>query len=192
MHKKHRPLAHGRITCRLQQLIETARTTWGIPVTRHSVAKSTGLSITTVDALYKAQSTLYDRRTLWKLCWYLNCGTADLLQWTPPPEHTYLVRPTPPIYVGSIMLPRKLPVDSPAIRIAIPEQLARVKNIEIIRGTGLAENTVAALLNTDHPPMRIAEKTLAAVLDFLSRRGGEEVALATLLIYDPPELSQGG
>jgi DNA-binding Xre family transcriptional regulator len=179
---------YGQIHPRLKPLLETARATWGIPVSRRMVAKATRLSTTTVEALSTGQSSLYDLHTLWKVCWFLNCGIADLLWWVPPPGHHYRDRPPSPVRVGSITLPRTQPAGSPAIRIVIPEQLLQVKKAEISRETGLAESTVATLLNPDRPPTRIAETTLTAVLDLLSRREGEAVAVATLLVYDPPVL----
>lgn len=177
---------HGTLYLRLKPLMERAKATWGIPVSRRMLAKATGISPTTVAALYQGHSRRYDLRTLWKLCWFFNCGIAELLQWLPPPGHAYEDHPIPPVQVGAITLPRTVPADSPAVRISLPDQLVRTKKAVIQRKTGLAENTVAAFLNQEHPPTRLAETTLAALLDVLSQHEGKAVGVATLLRYDPP------
>ena len=191
MPKKLLASSHGDVVPRLRDLVAVARATWGIPVSKRMVAKGARLNVKTVNDLFRQETTLYDLHTLWKLCWFFQCNIDNLLQWVPPGGSASAIPLDETVRVGSIILPRKLPDEQHLIRNCIPAKLEGVKIGEIVAATGLAENTVIALLNLHGPSRRFARATLAAVCAYLSQREGRPVAIEELLVYEGPADSQG-
>jgi len=170
----------------LKDLLEAARATWGIPISKRMVAKEARLNVKTVNDLFNQKTTLYDLHTLWKLCWFFQCSMDDLLQWVPPAGAAEAQPLSGGVRVGSITLPRKLPDERRFIRNAIPGKLQGAKIAEVVAATGLAENTVIAVLNLHDSPKRLARATLAAMCDYLSQRQGRAVAIGELLVFEIP------
>jgi DNA-binding Xre family transcriptional regulator len=184
--KKLHEFPHGDVVPRLKDLLVVAHTTWGIPISKRMVARAARLNIKTINDLFNQETTLFDLHTLWKLCWYFQCGIGDLLQWIPPAGPAYPLRLGGTVQVGSITLPRTLPSEPHLIRNVILTKLEGVKIAEVAAATGLVANTVATLLNQNDPPTRIARPTLAAVCDYLSQREGRAIEIGELLVYDSP------
>jgi hypothetical protein len=183
---------NGQVVPRINEVIGAARATWGIAVTKRAVATATGLSATTITNLCSLRHpTLYDLRTLWRLCWFFNCGSGCLLQWIPPAGRAAADRTEIGVSVGPITLPRAIPARPPALRSLLPELLQGGTQAEIACATGLALNTVAAVRNRRNPPTRLAGSTLAALCDYLSEREGHVVGIAGLFVYEPPEPGTG-
>jgi len=190
MPKKPHESSHGDVVPQLKDLLEVARTTWEISVTKRMVAQAARLNVKTVNDLFDQKTTLYDLQTLWKLCWFFQCGIGDLLLWIPPEKSPYSVQLSRGVQVGPITLPRKHPPEKRFIRNVIPARLEGTKRGEVAAKSDLAENTVAALLNQTDPPTRIARATLAALCHYLSQREGYAVPVGELLVYEDPATAQ--
>ncbi len=182
---------HGDVVPRLRQLLAKAKEVWQLSatqkVTQKELARVTGLDPKTISAMADQRTEYYDERTIGLLCWYFGCDDPGQVLARIPPPGQPLPR-LPEVRIGRTTPPLDAPPEpgTPLIQSRFAQQLARADIAEVTRVTGLARNTVVALMNKKRPAKRIARRTLAAALAYLDRKKRRRVKIAEVLVYCGP------
>lgn len=179
--------SHGDVVPRVRQLLAQARQIWREPVTQRQLVQATHLDPKTISAMVNQHTKRYDERTLGLLCWYFGCDDpGDILARLAPPGHSFPALPE--VRIGRIRPPAEAPPDSDTrlVRIALPAKLAGTRIDDIVKATGLARNTVVALLQEEKPVQRIARRTLATLYDYLDQQEGQVTCVGEVLVYIGP------